>query len=117
MTLKRKQLGQAGEDLAAIFLGDLGYQILARNLKTRYGEVDILARDHVTTVIVEVKTKTSLAFGQPYEMVHTKKQAKLRLLAIDLATKNNWSDYRIDVVSVNMTNPIKPKIEHLIAAV
>lgn len=117
MTFARKELGQAGEELAAQFLSNLGYAILARNLKTRYGEIDILALDHQTHVIVEVKTKTSLAFGQPVEMVNRAKQQKLRLLAHLVADRYQSQDYRIDIVAIDLSNPSKPNIEHYIAAV
>lgn len=116
MTFMRKNLGETGETLATQFLLHKGYHILERNLKTKYGEIDILALDGKTTVLVEVKTKTSLLFGQPYEMVHAKKQHKLRLLATHLAKKRQLVDYRIDVVSVDLSQS-EPVIEHLIAAV
>lgn len=117
MTFIRKKLGASGEDLAAQFLLSKDYQVLERNLKTRYGEIDILARDRQTVVVVEVKTKTNLLYGQPYEMVHAKKQRKLRLLATALATERQYKDYRIDVISVDLSDPVRPKIEHLVGAV
>ncbi len=117
MTFARKQLGQAGEELAAQFLVRQGYQILARNLKTRYGEIDILALDHQTYVVVEVKTKTSLAFGQPVEMVNWHKQQKLRLLTQLVAAQYQATDYRIDIVAIDLSNYSQPNIEHFIAAI
>lgn len=116
MTFTRKNLGETGETLATQFLLHKGYHILERNLKTKYGEIDILALDGRTTVLVEVKTKTSLLFGQPYEMVHAKKRHKLRLLAIYLAKERQLVDYRIDVVSVDLSEH-PPRIEHLVGAV
>lgn len=116
MTFQRKELGVTGEDLAAEFLINKGYQVLERNLKTKYGEVDILALAGQTTVIVEVKTKTSLSFGLPVEMVGPRKQRKLRLLATALAVQRKLVDYRIDVVSVDLSNPRAVQIEHIIAA-
>lgn len=116
MTFERKKLGASGEDLAAEFLLQKGYRILARNMKTRYGEIDILALDRKTTVVVEVKTKTSVIFGTPAEMVTPKKQQTLRNLAETLAADLELKDYRIDVVSVDASvNPAV--IEHLISAV
>lgn len=117
MTLYRKQLGQAGEELAAQLLLRKGYRILARNLKTRYGEVDLLAADGLVAVIVEVKTKSNLRFGRPVEMVDRRKQLKLRLLATLLASRYHFTDYRIDIVAVDLTRPNQPQIEHYIAAV
>ena len=116
MTFKRKKLGSAGEELAAQFLLQKGYRILARNLKTEYGEMDIIAALETVTVFVEVKTKTSTVYGVPAEMVTARKQEKLRLLATLYATAHQLTDYRIDVIAIDVSaHP--PTIEHLIAAV
>jgi putative endonuclease len=113
MTFERKELGAAGEELATQFLLKQGYRILARNLKSKYGEIDILAADGQTTVIVEVKTKSSTLYGLPSEMVAWKKQQKLRLLATDLATRQHLVDYRIDVIAILLLPGSQPVIEHL----
>lgn len=117
MRNQTQKLGDAGEELAAQFLLKKGYRILARNLKSRYGEIDILAEDGTTLVLVEVKTKSSLAYGQPYEMVGKQKQHKLILLAEDLAERHNMVDYRIDVVSIYLPADQNPTIEHFISAI
>ena len=59
MTLARQALGQSGEDRAVSELERRGYAILARRYRTRYGEIDIIARDGGTTVFVEVKTRAT----------------------------------------------------------
>lgn len=117
MTLQRKKLGAVGEELAAQFLLQKGYRILARNLKTKYGEIDIIAADGSTTVIVEVKTKSGWSFGGPAEMVTKKKQDKLKLLAHLYANTHRLTDYRIDVIAIDSPPNQQPIIEHLIAAV
>lgn len=108
-----KKLGHDGEQLAAQFLLNKGYKIVAQNLVTKVGEVDILALDGTTTVVVEVKTKSNLAYGWPSEMITSAKLRKLRQLANWLKTRYNMKDYRIDVVSVLIVAG-NPKIEHLI---
>ena len=68
-----KQVGSKGEDLAAEFLKDKGYRIIGRNYKTPIGELDIIAKDGETLVFVEVKTRSSNAFGYPFEAVGSRK--------------------------------------------
>lgn len=111
MTVDRKKLGASGEELAAQFLMRQGYRILARNLKLRYGEVDVLALDGLTLVIVEVKTKASRQYGLPAEMVTPTKQRKLRLLAQIVASQYNMVNYRIDVVAIDWSTSL-PRLEH-----
>lgn len=115
MTYKTKKLGHDGEELAAQFLVSRGYRILARNLKTRYGEIDIVAQIDSTTVIVEVKTKQSTTFGLAAEMVDQRKQRKLRQLATTLANTKKLVDYRIDVIAIDWSKQ-PPIIEHIPAA-
>jgi putative endonuclease len=117
MTFERKKLGAVGEELATQFLISRGYRILARNLKTRYGEIDVLAADGQTAVIVEVKTKTNTLYGAPVEMVNRQKQRKLQTLAMDLANQHHLVDYRIDVVAIDLSQANQPAIEHYIAAI
>jgi putative endonuclease len=115
MTQARKELGDSGETLATQFLLREGYQILARNLKNRYGEVDILAQQGRTLVIVEVKTKSNNHYGQAAEMITLAKQKKLRLLAQVVAAHYQATDYRIDVIAIDKT--AQPPLQHFIAAV
>lgn len=114
MESERRKLGTAGEELAAQFLIAQGYTILVRNLKTKYGEVDLLALDHQTLVIVEVKTKTDSSYGSAVEMITATKKQKLRMLAYLTAANHKMTDYRIDVIAVDLQPPSQPKIEHYI---
>jgi len=91
-------------------------KILATNLKNKFGEIDILARDKKTIVIVEVKAKTDLKYGQPQEMVDFFKQKKLRQLARWLEQKYPGCKIRIDVAAVDMTVH-QPKIKYFENAV
>jgi putative endonuclease len=65
MSLFRKILGQEGEDRAARHLAKQGYKILERNYRTPSGEIDLIALHQGTVVFVEVKTRTSDAYGAP----------------------------------------------------
>lgn len=61
----RRSLGSTGEDLAARHLRELGYELIARNVRTRHGEIDLIARDGSALVFAEVKTRRVSARGAP----------------------------------------------------
>jgi putative endonuclease len=108
----RKQLGDHGEDLAAAALKKQGYKILERNYRTPLGEIDLVARQGKTLVIIEVKTRKSTRFGSPQEAVSAAKQAKLRRLA-DYYLKDKrltGSLVRFDVVAI-LLEDAGPRIE------
>lgn len=79
------------------------------------GEVDIIAKDKQTLVFIEVKTRSSLLFGQPFEAVTTSKQAQLNRIALDYMTRNKLLEQaaRFDVVSILIPKNGKAEIEHL----
>lgn len=108
--------GNKGEEEATNFLIKHNYKILARNLELFCGEIDILAQDKGTIVIVEVKTVRGSGFGLAQELVRYKKQQKLKLLARTLEQKYPNRTIRIDVIGVDYSE-IDPKIEHIINAV
>lgn len=66
-------LGKKGEDEAARYLKTYGYIILEKNFRSRFGEIDLIARDRDTIVFVEVKSRTGSGFGSPAEAVGRKK--------------------------------------------
>ena len=116
MTLATKNLGNNGEDLAALYLESIKYKIIDRNVNLKYGEIDIIAEDRDFIVLVEVKTKTIFAQGRPEEMINYFKKKKLLLLSRALCQQYPEKNIRIDVVAVDMTLN-KPKINHIINAV
>lgn len=108
----RHTLGRFGEDMACAELERLGYAILARRHRTRYGEIDIIARDAGTTVFVEVKTREGDAFGAGADAVAPWKQRRLARMAVDYAARHGLLDTpcRLDVVEVT-TGAGAPRIE------
>jgi putative endonuclease len=108
----RRQLGDAGEDLAAAALKKQGYKILERNYVTPLGEIDLIARQGQTVVVVEVKTRKSTRFGSPQEAVSLAKQQRLRRLA-DYYLKDKRlaeTPVRFDVVAVTLAEG-EPQVE------
>lgn len=113
---RNKKTGNLGEDEAAKYLEKKGYKIVERNLELPFGEIDILAKEKKTIVIVEVKTVRGSGFGLAQELVRFKKQKKLILLASALEQKFPKSTIRIDVIGVQISAG-EPVITHLESAV
>ena len=111
----RQALGAHGEELAAQFLQAAGMEIVGRNWRCRYGELDLIAQDTRVTAFVEVKTRSGLNFGTPAEAVtFTKRQRIRRLALIWLAEQDGpWRHIRFDVVGVLVTRGHQPVIDHL----
>lgn len=78
---RKDELGRTGEQLAVEHLTTAGYTILDRNWRCSLGEIDIVAQQGATTVVVEVKTRSGLGFGHPLDAVTPRKLARLRRLA------------------------------------
>lgn len=102
MTRARQVLGAAGEDLAAAWYERRGYRVVARNWRCRQGELDLIVRTGATVVFCEVKSRSSLAFGSPFEAVTAEKRRRIRHLAavwLD-SSKTGVAEIRFDVVGV-----------------
>lgn len=105
MTHARQQLGLQGEDLACIELERLGYAIVQRRYRSRFGEIDIVCNDGGTVVFVEVKTKTSGSFGDPVEEVTLQKQRQIVSMGQEYYSFRCSRDTqcRFDVVGVDLS--------------
>ena len=79
--MSRRQLGLDGEEAVANWYVENGYEILARNWRCSFGELDLVVAHGRTTVFCEVKARSSSAFGLPVEAVTASKQARIRRLA------------------------------------
>ncbi|MBN2339422.1 MAG: YraN family protein [Acidobacteria bacterium] len=102
MTAPHLLLGRRGERLACRFLARAGYDILARRYRARPGELDLIAFEGDTLVFVEVKTRSSRNYGEPWEYVDWEKRQALRRAAEDFISRFDLGrfDYRFDIVSV-----------------
>ena len=79
---QKKLMGQLGEEMAALMLEEKGYEILQRNYRCRFGEIDIIAIRSNILVFAEVKTRSNSRFGEPAEAVTWSKQQKIRQTAL-----------------------------------
>ena len=102
--LATRTLGQAGERAAARFLARRGLVILARNLRSRLGEIDLLARDGATLVFVEVKARRATGGDPPETGVDTRKRMRLVRLALGYLAARRLGERpcRFDVVGVSL---------------
>ncbi|MHA3022614.1 YraN family protein [Mycobacterium sp. BMJ-28] len=114
-TWTRAEIGALGEQLAVEHLEALGLRVLERNWRCRYGELDVIAADGSTVVFVEVKTRTSDAFGGVAQAVTPVKVRRLRRLAgVWLAQHpGSWAGVRIDVVGVRIGRTRVPEVAHV----
>jgi putative endonuclease len=109
---QNKETGNKGETLAAEHLQIKGYEILARNYRSKWGEVDIVAKIHNIVVFVEVKTKTTDKFGEPWEMINAWKVEQVKKMGEVWCREYGWEGrVRMDVVGVYL-NEDPPRIEH-----
>jgi putative endonuclease len=99
---RKQRMGRWGERLAASYLETRGLQVLARNYRTRAGELDLVARHGNVTVFVEVKARSSDAFGLPEEAVTERKRKHLLEAAqAFLLEFPEWDgDWRVDVIAI-----------------
>jgi putative endonuclease len=115
MTNTRQALGRWGEAQAAEYLAQQGYIVLERNVRTTYGEIDLVARQGTVLVFVEVKTRASTAFGLPEASVTPRKQAHMLAAAEAYlqAHPDLQGDWRIDVVAIQrLRSGRNPEIAH-----
>jgi len=93
--------GKRGEEMAREYLEKKGYKIVAQNYKTKYGEIDLVAKHKNKLVLVEVRTKIGENFGAPEETINWKKKRKLRGNALAYARAVDWpGPLRVDAVCV-----------------
>jgi len=109
----RRQQGREAEELAAAYLGRRGWEILDRNHAIRRGEVDLVCRDGEVLCFVEVRSRTTDAFGGPEETVDRRKARRVIAAAEDWAARNGGLDraIRFDVVAVTLGDG-EPRIDH-----
>ena len=106
-------LGLRGEDLAEKFVKKEKYKIIERNFQTRYGEIDIIARKANIIVFIEVKTRASSEFAQPWEAVGFRKRKNLKAAAKIYLQQHpvRECEFRFDVISIIVEDHAQPQIE------
>ena len=118
MNLDRKRLGERGEDAAAAFLERAGMTVIERNWRCSAGEIDIVALDGETIVLVEVKTRRTVSKGTPEEAVTPAKCRRYAKLATAYLQSAEVSDVpvRFDVVTLLVVAEDRALLRHHRAA-
>lgn len=113
MMVYRSEVGRLGEDIAAEYLKKKGYRIKGRNIRERFGEIDILAKDKTgALVFVEVKTATGARKSfTPEQHFNKAKATKSKRIAMFYAARHDdeidgRAGWRVDLVTILITNPL-----------
>jgi putative endonuclease len=111
---RRRERGRRGEEVAEAYLRARRYAILARNWRTRIGEIDLVASRDGVVVFVEVRGRQGERFGTPFESVDARKRAKLGRMAAAFLQSRRLEDRvaRFDVIGVDWDHA-EPAVEHL----
>lgn len=116
MQRSKKQVGDKGEDIASDFLINKGYEVIQRNYRCRFGEIDIIAEYNGIIIFVEVKTRHTASFGTPQESITSSKIRKISKTAILYAQEKNLIEqsYRFDVIAITYPKySLEPNILHI----
>jgi putative endonuclease len=112
MSGHNQKIGSWGESVTAKYLEEHGYKVLARNVRTPYGEIDIIAQKDGFTIFVEVKTRTSRSLGPPEISVTPRKQEHMVAAAEHYASEHDINHWQIDVIAVEGRPGKQPEFTH-----
>lgn len=107
-----QRIGKWGEEIAVEHLSQRNYEIVARNVRTPYGEIDIIVRQKDITIFVEVKTRTSNKMGLPEESITPRKRQHMIAAAEHYAAENEVDHWQIDVIAVEGKPETQPRITY-----
>ncbi len=116
MTSDNQQTGNTGESIAMTFLKSKGYAILDTNWSSRFGEIDIVAKQEDTYVFVEVKTRRSNNTESAFASITPSKREKMiRTIYLYLDERNLDDDtvWRVDAIGIALRRNHPPIIDHV----
>jgi len=103
--MKKKEIGEKGEDIATKFLETKGFNIIERNWRHKHLEVDIIASLDKKLHIVEVKSRTNLKYGFPEESISQAKMNHLKVAATAYLYQHpEWELLQFDVIAIMITD-------------
>ncbi|MBK9780899.1 MAG: YraN family protein [Anaerolineales bacterium] len=112
MSGHNQQVGAWGEETAAAWLAGKGYEVIRRNVRTPYGEIDIIARKSNSTIFVEVKTLTASKSFFPEHQITARKREHMLNAATHHAAENEIEHWQIDVIAIEGKPGSTPIIHH-----
>lgn len=107
-----QQVGKWGEETAVEYLTRRGCEIVGQNVRTPYGEIDIVARQGDSVIFVEVKTRTSNKMGLPEESITARKREHMVACAEHYAAEHEIDHWQIDVISIEGKPGSQPKVTY-----
>jgi len=111
----KQKIGKYGEELACDFLNRKGYDIVDRNVKNSYQEIDIIAEFNKNFIFIEVKTRTSDSMGEADEQINNKKLENLKNAIFSYLDMHNLDkvEPRLDLIAIDINKETKTaKIKH-----
>ncbi len=112
--MNKRELGKKGESIAENYLRNRGYKIIERNFRTKYAEIDIVAKKDDTLIFIEVRSKSGGNFGTPEETINKEKKWRLRQNAAGYINfKRYEGQYRIDVICVIFSKNESYEVERM----
>jgi len=110
----RRRLGNRGECMAADYLRERRYRIVAMQQRTPHGEIDLVCKDNGTWVFVEVKTRRTETFGPPESAITPEKFSHMQRAAVAYMQANRLENdrWRLDVIAIRLRPSNHPEITH-----
>ena len=112
MSRRNQKIGAWGERVATEYLEKRGFIIIGRNVRTPYGEIDIVVEKDGVAIFVEVKTRTSKSLGPPEIAVTPRKQEHMLAAAEHYAAEHEIDHWQIDVISIEGKPGSEPTITY-----
>lgn len=112
MTTHNQRVGAWGEEIAATWLTEHGYEVAARNVRTPYGEIDIIARQDGRVIFVEVKTLTTTKTFLPEHQITPRKREHILNAAQHYAAEQALDHWQIDVIAIEGRPGTIPTVTH-----
>lgn len=111
--MQKQEKGRKGEQLARQFLEEKGYGFCAQNYRAGRAEIDLIMQHEELLIFVEVKYRSSDAFGMPEETVSSQQQERIERAALAYVEEINWQkDIRFDIVAILQKGTQAPELMH-----
>ncbi|MFC4212272.1 YraN family protein [Pedobacter lithocola] len=108
------ELGQKGEYIAKKYLEDKGYEILDENWVHGRAEIDLIVYKNGIIIFVEVKSRTSVAFGQPEDFVQQAKQKQMEIASLEyIEIMNHQNEIRFDIIAITFKKDNTYTLKHI----